>query len=327
MAERLGPGQVVGDRYEIVRLLGRGGMAEIYLARELDYGREVALKTLSSRAGAVPELCTRLRREVELTGSVHHPNVVTVLDSGLMQDDCPYLVMEALLGETLGQCLTREGPLSPHRALRLMWQAASGLSAAHRAGIVHRDVKPDNLFLCGPLGEPRILKVLDFGLARVSVAARSNKAAVVKGTLEYMAPEQIVADPVDGRADIYGLGVVMFRALTGELPFDGTSVTELLKNHLKSPAPPPSWLVPDLNPAIDAVVLTALRKNPANRYAGMDDLLEDLRQLLGRKTHGLGAPLVHEPDVYQPRTDTGLRAFGMLDSHRERAAERSFAAA
>jgi serine/threonine-protein kinase len=317
MAQRLASGQLISgaeeDAYEIVRLLAKGGMAEIYVAREVSSGREVALKTLSGAAAESPELCRRLAREADVTRAVCHPNVVTLRDRGRMHDDTPFIVLELLLGETLGEYLLREGRVRGDRLPRIAWQAAAGLAAAHRVGIVHRDVKPDNLFLCGPVGEPHSVKVLDFGLAKAPSPQSSNAAPSVKGTLEYMAPEQVVAEPVDARADVYALGVVMFRALTGELPFDDVCVTDLLSHHLKSAAPPPSWLVDDLDPALDRVVLTATRKHPGNRYASMDDLLEDLRRVIGKREAVVGAPLVHHPDRYEPWTEIGRRALGLLE--------------
>jgi serine/threonine-protein kinase len=313
MSARLLSGTIVANRYEIVRLLGRGGMAEIYLASELASGREVALKALSTSAALVPELCSRLEREAAVTRNIVHPNVVAVEDVGHLDDGSPFLIAEMLLGETLGQYLAREGRMEPARVVRLVWQAASALAAAHRAGVVHRDVKPDNLFLCGPVGTPRLLKVFDFGLAKITSALRATPTMIVKGTLEYMAPEQILAEPIDGRADVYALGVVMFRALTGELPFEGGPMTQLLRHHLRSPAPPPSWLADDVSTAVDDVVLTALRKNPANRYPGMDDMLQDLRRLIGQDSSVVGAPLLVDPDRYVPRTELGQRAFALLE--------------
>lgn len=313
MTERLAPGQIIGSNYQIVRLLAKGGMAEVYVATELSSGAEVVLKTLSRAAALVPDLCHRLAREADITRAVAHPNVVTVRASGTMDDGVPYLVLDILLGETLGQYLSRERRMTPRRAARVMWQAAAGLAAAHRVGIVHRDVKPDNLFLCGPGDFPQTVKVLDFGLAHVASRSTAASTPSVKGTLEYMAPEQAVAEPVDGRADIYALGVVMFRALTGELPFDGVPVTELLNHHLRTPAPPPSWLVEDLDPGLDRVVMTAMRKHPSNRYPTMEDLLEDLRRVIGRRAPVCGAPLVHDPDRYEPWTEVGKRAMGLLE--------------
>ena len=153
-----------------------------------------------------------------------------------------------------------------------MRHAAAGLLAAHRAGIVHRDVKPDNLFLLGPLGEPYALKVIDFGMAQSASGSTQSKGLLL-GTVQYMAPEQIVADPVDARTDVYGLGVVMFRMFTGHLPYETDFHTDVLAHQLFSPTPPPSWLSDTIDPRIETVIVTAMRKHPENRYDFMQGLL------------------------------------------------------
>lgn len=313
MSARFGEGHVIGCRYEIVRLLARGGMAEIYLARDRRCAREVALKTLATSETPAPDLCRRLIREGEITRSIIHPNVVKVLDGGI-EEGVPFLVLELLQGETLGHYFAREGRMPRERAVRVIWQAAQGLSAAHHAGVVHRDVKPDNLFLCGPIGAPWTVKVLDFGLAKVPSGMGRSASPTVKGTLEYMPPEQVLAEPVDARSDVYALGVVLFRALTGELPFDGLTL-ELLHHQLRSPAPPPSWLLEQGDVGMDRVVQAALRKHPGNRYPAMDDFAEDLRRLIGRQPV-YGAPLVHEPDRYEAWTEAGLQALNLFERHR-----------
>jgi eukaryotic-like serine/threonine-protein kinase len=224
----------------------------------------------------------------------------------------PFLAMEALLGESLGEYVRRETiPLDT--ALILLRQAAAGLSAAHRAGIVHRDVKPDNFLLLGPPGEPYGLKVIDFGLAKLWDLTEESGAHNILGTAEYMAPEQILVEHVDERSDIYSLGVVMFRVFTGHLPFESVGQADLLRHQLFSTVPPPSWLNESLDPRIDQVVKTATRKCRENRYRTMDEVIADLEVLLGMDTRGLNPrPLSVAPDAYLPSTDTGREAATLL---------------
>jgi serine/threonine-protein kinase len=260
-----------------------------------------------------PEYRARLHHESEIATSIVHPNVVATLGSGETNFGDPYIVMEVLHGETLAERLERRGPVRARQALAWIRQAGSGLEAAHREGIVHRDIKPSNLFLCAPEtpGDEETLKVFDFGFAKAPNPTTHSSGNVL-GTLEYMAPEQIVTEPADARADIYALGVVLYRLITGELPFDVNSQWDLLSHHMMSPVPPPSWLAEDLAPEVETLVLTALRKNPANRYATVADLLEDI----ARVEHGqpvLGAPLLAEPDCYVPRTELGRQALSLME--------------
>jgi serine/threonine protein kinase len=243
----------------------------------------------------------RFLKEADALHSINHPNVVRVIDAGEV-DSAPFLVMEALRGETLGQRLERVGSLDQATAVRYARQAAAGLAAAHRAGIVHRDVKPDNLFLV----DGDTIKLLDFGMAKVERDG-TQSAELVMGTVQYMAPEQIVTERVDARTDVYGLGVVLFRMLTGHLPFEVEMGTVLLGHQLFSPAPPPSWLDDDLDPTVERVILSAMRKDPANRYPSMDAFLEDLSRAEPR-----GAPMVREPDVYEPSSQAGREAAKFL---------------
>ncbi len=310
------PGDRIGDSYLVLEPMARGGMAEVYLAADLTTDRAVALKTLPAALASRQDLKLRLAQEAEITRRLDHPNVVKLLDDGV-QRGTPYVVFELLSGETLAELLARRGPLAAEIAVPLARQAALALDAVHRQGVVHRDVKPDNLFLCGPPGAARHLKLLDFGLATAPETSPASQPFIIHGTLTYMAPEQAVAEPVDGRADIYSLGVVLFRMLTGELPFADVPAVQLLTHQLRSPAPPPSWLIEGLDPRLDRIVTSALRKNPANRYATMADLITDL-QKLGTGEEVDGAPLVHEPDCYRPWTDDGRQAMTLLASRRER---------
>ncbi|MBN1607256.1 MAG: serine/threonine protein kinase [Polyangiaceae bacterium] len=308
---RLHPGLWFDGRYQVIAKLGRGGMAEVYLAHDLVTTESVAVKVLADHARKSPELRRRLRYEREASAQVSHPNVMRVFGGGTAPGELPYLVAEVLQGETLRQRLRRERTVSPLTTVSLMRQAAMGLGAAHAEGVVHCDIKPSNLFLCTTETDECLVKVFDFGLACPAGGNEGSGSEFAAGTLQYMAPEQVVGDPVDPRADVYALGVVMFRALTGELPFDTTPVTELLAHQLLSVAPPSSWLVDALDPRIETIVLTAMRKHPHNRYASMADLLADLDRVLGDEPV-LGVPLLHTPDEYVPQTESGRQVLRVL---------------
>jgi serine/threonine-protein kinase len=300
------PGEEIDGRYRVLGLLGRGGMADVIRCYDPERRREVAVKILSRSNRHSAEFKRRLTREAELASTVVHENVVEILGTGATPHGDPYLVMELLTGETLRELVEREGSLSTERALPLIRQAAAGLAAAHQKSIVHRDVKPSNLFLCGPVGSASCLKVFDFGFARAPYATMGS-AGNVMGTLEYMAPEQIVSEPADARADVYSLGVVMFRLLTRELPFDRASDKDMLAHHLISAPPPPSWLIEGLDQSVETVILTAMRKNPANRYATMSEMLADIDRILQMR-EVVGVPLTSTPDRYVPTSQLGQRA-------------------
>jgi serine/threonine-protein kinase len=195
-----------------------------------------------------------------------------------------------------------------------MIQLALALQAVHYAGLVHGDVKPHNTFLCGKLDAPDTIKLFDFGFAQCCGDTTMTDGDIVAGTLEYMAPEQLLSDPIDSRADIYSFGVVLFRWLTGELPFTSRAMLGLFAHHVGSTAPPPSWLADGLQPGLETIVLTCMRKNPANRYSSMSDVLTDLaRVLAGHGSDVIGVPLLYSPDEYRPRSEQAQRAFKILD--------------
>jgi serine/threonine protein kinase len=310
------PGDVIDGRFRIVRLLGRG-MSEVYEVVDERLQERRALKILTTREQNDPGHRQRLFREAEGTRRIDHPNIVHICGVAAKDAAVPYFVMELLRGETMRQYLERAGPMAPGPALDLIREAASGLAAAHDQNIYHRDVKPDNLFLCGTGGKITGLKVIDFGLAKSNKWAcdegmpPSTTGPEVMGTAEYMAPEQVVADPADARSDVYSLGVVTFRLITRELPFDSVSAHELLAHQLASNSPPPSWLIDQLDEGIDTLILTAVRKNPENRYPSMHALLEDIERVAnGRPPHGV--QLKRAPDRYEPRSELGRSALELL---------------
>ncbi len=305
----------VHQRYLPLQLIGQGAATRVYRAYDTQTGRDVAVQLLRD----APELAPVRRRFVRAARAamqISHPAVVSYFETGKTETDTPYLVMELLRGETLGEYLARERQLEPGLAVRLFLDAAAGLGAIHRRGLVHRDIKPDNLFLIGPKNAPHRLKVLDFGLAQLVRDSQRTPQPLVVGTTEYMPPEQIVCDPVDARSDVYALGAVMFRALTGELPFAEQSHRSIMAHHLITPVPPPSWLVDGLPPGLQTVVLRALRKHPDNRFATMNVLQVALEQIAeGNGDLLREPPLVHDPDRYVPQckhASEAFRAFGVL---------------
>ena len=308
---------MLGGRYRIEGFVDKGATARVYLADDLRDGKKVAVKMFAPTVALRQEMRARFLRGAAATRELVHPHVVKVLDIGESEQGAPYVVLEALDGEPLGDRLRRDEVLEPKLALRIAREAAAGLQAAHALGVVHRDVKPDNLFLVGAPGADDVkVKLIDFGMAKVPRSTGSS-AGFVLGTLEYMAPEQIVSEAVDGRTDVYGLGVVMFRMFTGQLPFDVSikEGTDLLGHHLFSPAPPPSWLDEGMDPMIERVILSAIRKRPENRYETMAAMLDDLERASHLREGGPhGHALVREPDVFEPNTERGKEAERFLSS-------------
>jgi len=302
--------EVLADRYEIRGFMDSGGTAEIYLAHDRWQQRWVVIKQLTTALADEPEVRRRFLHEATAAREIEHPNVVKVETVVEPADQPPFLVMEALVGETLGDMLRRETCLPVPVVLRLVREIASALAATHAAGIVHRDVKPDNIFLLGPRGNPEGLKLIDFGMAKIKTVACTG---IVLGTAQYMAPEQVLVEPVDGRTDVYGLGVVMFRMLTGHLPFESEPRADMLRHQLFSPPPPASWLCDELDPSIDAIVLKAMRKHPENRYPSMLALLDDVVAAIDAQPERASSPnLVVAPDRYRPNSEQGEAAFKLL---------------
>jgi serine/threonine-protein kinase len=295
-------GALIGGRYAIRGLLGKGSMAQVYLAEDTVTGEPVAVKLLDQEMARRRSLRERFFREIDVARKLEHPNIGRILGAGEQEGRIPYLVIEYLFGESLGDMIRRTGSVDPARILPLIRDAASALGAAHRAGIIHRDIKPDNIFLVGTVDAPHDVKVLDFALAKLQ-AGNLTGVGMAVGTLAYMAPEQAITDKVDARSDIYGLGVVMFRIFAGRLPFTQMERSRLVGSHLFVAPPPPTQFRPDLDPRLEEVILTALRKNPDNRYPSMDVLVEDIERILGQRADALYAGNVYrDPDVYEPKS-------------------------
>jgi eukaryotic-like serine/threonine-protein kinase len=265
--------------YRAISLLGEGGMGAVYLAEHPAIGRRVAVKVLHKNYIRDESLLTRFLNEARAANAIRHPNIIEILDSGTIADGTPFLVMELLEGESLGARIRRVGPLPIATAVEFAYQTASALGAAHKKGIVHRDLKPDNLFVVPDPHEPdrERIKVLDFGIAKLQQGSAGDSVKTRTGTLMgtpiYMSPEQCRGTrTVDHRSDIYSLGIIFFEMLCGQPPFVSEGFGELVNMHLNVQAPAPSSQRPDIPPAIDAVVLKMLAKNPDDRFPDMHEV-------------------------------------------------------
>jgi serine/threonine-protein kinase len=250
-------------RYYIKELLGRGGMAAVYRATDTVLQRDVALKVLYPQFGDDESLVLRFQREAVTAAALEHPGIVPVYDVG-EQDGMAYIAMKLLSGETLQARLQAAGALPPAEVLALLQPVAGALDYAHSKGVVHRDIKPANIFLSATPDGVRVM-LTDFGIAKQLDTPGLTTTGALIGTPDYMAPEQIAGRPVDGRADVYALGMLAYRALTGRRAFEG-STQDVLLGHLYNDPPPPSQLNPALPPAVDGVIATAIAREPAARY-------------------------------------------------------------
>jgi eukaryotic-like serine/threonine-protein kinase len=278
----------VGGRYELGELLGRGGMAEVRSAVDQRLGRSVAVKQLRTDLATDPTFQARFRREAQSAAGLNHPTIVAVYDTGeeidpLSDVSIPYIVMELVEGQTLRDVLREGRKILPERALELTQGILDALSYSHKAGIIHRDIKPANVMLT-PNGA---VKVMDFGIARAvaDTSATMTQTAAVIGTAQYLSPEQARGETVDSRSDLYSAGCVLYELLVGRPPFIGDSPVSVAYQHVREIPQPPSQLDPELTPEIDAVVLKALAKDPADRYQSAREMKDDIARLLvGQQT-------------------------------------------
>jgi serine/threonine-protein kinase len=282
-------GELIDRRYKIDELLGEGGMGVVYGATHVLIGKRVALKVLRRDHAKDHEAISRFMREAQLASAIKHPNVVDLSDFGQLSDGRVYYVMERLDGRSLADRVDHDGPLPPDAALRVAIEIAKGLAAAHRHGIVHRDLKPDNVFLCDvDEGDP-VAKLFDFGIARAA-DSRLTRPGAVLGTPEYMSPEQATGVPVDGRADLYALGVILMELLTGQVPFATPDLVELIRMQMTVTAPKLSEVAPALSylGQTEALIENLLRKDPADRVATAEEVIARLQA--ARRDEATAAP-------------------------------------
>jgi eukaryotic-like serine/threonine-protein kinase len=251
---------VAGGRYSLERPLGHGGMASVYLARDTELDRLVAVKVLDERAAGDQGLRGRFVREARLAARLSHQNVVSVFDAG-EDDGRPYIVMEHVEGETLAEVLARRGRLPPEEARGLALQAARGLAHAHAAGLVHRDVQPQNLLL----REDGTLKIADFGIARAAEGTALTQTGTILGTAAYLSPEQALGEDVTPATDVYSLGAVLYELLTGRPPYEFDSLGDLADKQRRHAITPVRELAPEVPPDLEDVVMRCLARNPAYR--------------------------------------------------------------
>src|SRR6202162_6395968 len=260
-------------RYRILRKLGTGGMANVYLAEDEVLGRRVAIKILNDRHAGDDQFVDRFRREAKNAASLSHPNIVSIYDRGEAEGTY-YIAMEYLDGRSLKELILTRGPAPLNVAIEYVRQILSALRFAHRHGIVHRDIKPHNVLVDG---EGRV-KVTDFGIARAGTSQMTETGSIV-GTAQYLSPEQARGGEVDQRSDLYSLGIVLYELLTRKTPFEGDTPVEIAMKHLSNAPKPPSKLRPDIPEELDMVVLRALAKNPDDRYQSADEMDADLERV------------------------------------------------
>jgi serine/threonine-protein kinase len=278
-------GTTLDGRYELTAHLATGGMGAVFRGRHVHLRKDFAVKVLRPDLSSSPDLVERFRREAEIASALEHENIVRVSDFGRSGEGYLFLVMELLTGESLFDRLRREGFLAPEDAVPVLWQVCAGLEAAHALGVVHRDLKPENVYLARTSSGREVAKILDFGIAKIAGPASfgSTQAGVVVGTPEYLAPEQALGGEVDGRADLYAVGLMAWRALAGRHPFKADEPRALLMMQATKPVPPLTEQRPDLGayPALVAAVARACAKDVAERHQSAGALKDDLAAAMG----------------------------------------------
>ena len=290
-------GKVLGGRYEVVRLLGTGGMGAVYEAQQRDLNRRVAIKVLHETRHDPSDLA-RFRQEAQAAASLGHPNIIQIIDFEMNPGEPPFLVMELLRGRSLATLVKQEQRLAPARAAALIVQVLSALGEAHRARIVPRDIKPENIFICDPSPVMELAKVLDFGFAKPLDSQKNlarTQAGYVVGTPAYMSPEQASGASADARMDLFAVGVSLYHALAGRRPFEGPTTSALMYAIRKQAPLPLASLCPDLDLDLVRVVERALSKEPKDRYASAEQFIDALSPWSG------GVPVPRGPREAKPQ--------------------------
>ncbi|MDQ4021595.1 MAG: Stk1 family PASTA domain-containing Ser/Thr kinase [Actinomycetota bacterium] len=272
--------RLLSERYELGETLGYGGMSEVHRGRDVRLDRDVAVKVLRADLARDPQFQHRFRREAQNAAALNHPAIVAVYDTGETSSEygpLPYIVMEFVEGRTLRDIVKTEGPMGEQRAMETMADVCAALDFSHRNGIIHRDVKPANVMIT----TAGAVKVMDFGIARALADGQGvTQTAAVIGTAQYLSPEQARGEQVDARSDVYAAGCVLYELITGDPPFTGDSPVAVAYQHVREDPIPPSHQNPDVSAAVDAIVLKAMSKNPANRYQSSAEMRTDLIRVL-----------------------------------------------
>jgi serine/threonine-protein kinase len=280
-SEEIGPGSIIGGNYRVEKILGEGGMGVVYAVAHTRLNKKFALKLLKRELAKDPDTRARFLLEAQAAGQIHHPNVVEITDYASLPDGSAFLVMEYLDGQPLSRMIKLGGAIPALRAVTIIRDVASALQAAHETGVVHRDLKPDNVFVIQQSGR-EISKILDFGVAKVAGSAKLTRTGMVFGTPHYMSPEQASGGVVDARTDVYALGVIMYEMFTGRVPFEADTYMGVLTKHMFEAPTPPSQVAGPARElgALEDVTLKALAKRPEDRYASMNALVADLDRIL-----------------------------------------------
>ena len=267
--------QLVDNRYRLVKPLGSGGMADVYLAHDNILDRDVALKVMSTRYASDEEFVERFKREAQSAAALSHPNIVSIFDRGESEDGTYYIAMEYLPGGTLKDRIMSKGALPARTAAAVALQIAEALKCAHERGVIHRDIKPHNILIT----ESGDVKVTDFGIARAASSSTMTRTGSILGTAHYISPEQAMGEPVGPASDLYSLGVVLYEMLTGELPYDAETPLGIAMKHVNGHLQPPKAVDPSIPNGINAITCRLLAKDPEDRYASDAELIEDLERV------------------------------------------------
>lgn len=311
-------GKMISDRFRIIKLLGEGGMGEVYLAEHTYLNKKVAIKLLRPEITSSNEAVQRFYQEAKSAARIKHESIIEIYDFGKLDDGTIYLAMEFLEGSPLADIMLN-GPLDLARAIDFIIQIADGLGAAHAEGIIHRDMKPENVFIVRDRTGRERVKILDFGIAKMSSGEGEGhgltKTGTIFGTPHYMSPEQAMGRQLDHRTDIYSMGVIMFELFTGSVPFKAESFMGILTQHITTPPPAPSAYRPDLPPQIEQIILKAMDKDPNHRYQSMGELILDLQRVAAEL--GIGTPMAPPLQTLPPPPAPGNPSVppGALSAH------------